>query len=224
MALRQLDDVWRDDLEILEVGSGAGGVTEFLKHPVTGVDTAFERTAAVATSWLRRVVGTATALPLPDEAFDVVLCLEMLEHLAASDRRPAISEMLRVLRPGGRLVLTFPAGGTGERLDRWLNDAYRRRHGTDHPWAVEHIERGLPSTEEMRRLLAEMVGIEHVVVRKHAWAPAWKLQQLLFSVERGYPWTRAIGIHTKPTAKFLFRVLRGLNFGECYRTLLIGTK
>jgi hypothetical protein len=43
-AIELLAERWRPDLDILEVGSGSGGVTEFLQHPVTGVDPAFERT------------------------------------------------------------------------------------------------------------------------------------------------------------------------------------
>lgn len=216
----QLRDLWRDDLAIAEIGSGAAGITEFLDHPVTGVDSAFERTEDKANPRLTRVEGTATELPFDDDAFDVVLSLEMMEHLPAGARAPALREMLRVTRPGGRLVVTFPAGATAARLDGWLNAAYRRRHGRDHPWAVEHLQQGLPEADEIARLAAA-TGARRVRLRRHAWAPGWQLQQLLFSVEWGYPWTRAAGIHTTPTAKAIFRVLRRLNRGDCYRAVLL---
>jgi SAM-dependent methyltransferase len=218
----QLRDVWRHDLRIAEIGSGAAGITEFLDHPVTGVDRAFERTGEKASPWLERVEGTATDLPFADGSHDVVLSLEMVEHLPADAREPALREMLRVLRPGGRLIATFPAGPTAERLDAWLNAAYRRRHGRDHPWAVEHLANGLPDAGEVARLAAALA--RRVRLRRHAWAPAWRLQQLLFSVEWGYPWTRAAGIHTTPTAGLLFRVLRHANRGDCYRAVLLVDK
>lgn len=50
------------------------------------------------------VIGDAQALGVADEAFDVVLCTEVLEHLPEPQR--AIDEMFRVLRPGGTLLLT----------------------------------------------------------------------------------------------------------------------
>lgn len=52
------------------------------------------------------VFADAAKLPLSDESVDTVILLEVLEHL----RQPisALSEIHRVLRPGGRLLLTMP--------------------------------------------------------------------------------------------------------------------
>jgi ubiquinone/menaquinone biosynthesis C-methylase UbiE len=50
------------------------------------------------------VVGDVQSLPCEDNSFDIILCTEVLEHV--QDPRRAIAEMHRVLRPGGRLVLT----------------------------------------------------------------------------------------------------------------------
>lgn len=46
-------------------------------------------------------------LPLPDNAFDLVLCAETIEHVR--DLQLLLSECRRVLRPGGRLAVTTPA-------------------------------------------------------------------------------------------------------------------
>jgi SAM-dependent methyltransferase len=225
MVTRLFSDLYSPDLEIAEIGSGSAGITEFLDHPVTGVDPAFERTAERANPRLTRVLGSAADLPFADATFDVVLCLEMMEHLPHELRAPSVQEMLRVLRPGGRLVLTFPADATATRLDTKLNAAFRKKKGMDHPWAVEHLQHGVPATEEIRRLVAEQLGPHDALeVRKHSWAPAWLLQQMLFSVDYGYPFTRAIGLHTTPTAKLLFRILRHANFGECYRSIVVVSK
>lgn len=51
--------------------------------------------------------GDATALPFDDATFDVVITSEVLEHIP--DDVSAITELTRVLRPGGRLVATVPS-------------------------------------------------------------------------------------------------------------------
>jgi SAM-dependent methyltransferase len=49
-----------------------------------------------------------TALPVPDAAFDVVLCTEVLEHVP--EPIAALAEIVRILRPGGSLLLSAPLG------------------------------------------------------------------------------------------------------------------
>jgi SAM-dependent methyltransferase len=65
--------------------------------------------------------GTLESLQLPDETFDVVTMWEVIEHL--SDPRATLAEAHRILRPGGRLVLSTPdAGSLAARITgpRWL--------------------------------------------------------------------------------------------------------
>ena len=50
-------------------------------------------------------VASADSLPLADESCDIVLCSLALHHLRRNRRKTAISEMERVLAPGGRLVI-----------------------------------------------------------------------------------------------------------------------
>ena len=52
-------------------------------------------------------LGDGERLPFPDEAFDFVLCSEVLEHVSAPGR--LLEEVARILRPGGTLYLTFPS-------------------------------------------------------------------------------------------------------------------
>ena len=55
--------------------------------------------------------GSAESLPFTDNSFDVVSCLQVLEHLKEPDK--AISELKRVLKPGGFACVatpTLPAG------------------------------------------------------------------------------------------------------------------
>lgn len=54
----------------------------------------------------RAVAGSLLALPFRDGAFETVLCTEVIEH--TPDPRKAVSELCRVLAPGGELALTVP--------------------------------------------------------------------------------------------------------------------
>jgi SAM-dependent methyltransferase len=54
------------------------------------------------------LAGDATRLPFAEDAFDAVICSEVLEHLP--DYHAALAEMRRVLKPSGRLCITVPHG------------------------------------------------------------------------------------------------------------------
>jgi SAM-dependent methyltransferase len=63
-------------------------------------------------------------LPLADSAFDLVLCAETIEHVR--DVQLLLSEVRRVLRPGGTLALTTPAHGRLTGLDVLVRGFERR--------------------------------------------------------------------------------------------------
>ena len=81
---------------------------------VTAVDISEENLAhlrrlhgdLVAAGRLIPVRAELTELPLETESFDLVFCLEVLEHV--EDDRAALREIARVLRHGGQLVLSVP--------------------------------------------------------------------------------------------------------------------
>lgn len=217
-----LRPLYRPGMAILEVGSGAGGVTDFLQVPVTGVDTAFERTADRATPYLTPVTARADQLPFAEAEFDAVLCVEMLEHVPAGQREAVLSELFRVARPGGRVVITFPADAAAARLDRELNERYRQRHGSDHPWVIEHIREGVPATGEVAATLRGIVGEQGTVaVRKHDPARSWLLHQTLYGAQCWYRPAVLAGLHTRVGATLLFRALRRMRGREHYRSIVV---
>ncbi len=99
--------------DVVEVGCGVGDFAITLAGmagSTTACDFSPEAIAQAATkarvqgSAARFLVGSAEALPLPDASCDLVYSCECLEHVPQP--RAALREMHRVLRPGGRLVLT----------------------------------------------------------------------------------------------------------------------
>lgn len=72
-------------------------------------------------SWAACTNGDATRLPFPDATFDRVIAAEVLEHIP--DDAAALSELARVLRPGGTMAVTVPAW-LAERVCWALTDEY----------------------------------------------------------------------------------------------------
>lgn len=70
-------------------------------------------------------VGDAYRLPFADGYFDVVVCSEVLEHLA--DYPAALAEIARVLRPGGLLAVSVPR--RWPEAVCWLRREYHRAPG-----------------------------------------------------------------------------------------------
>lgn len=102
---------------VLENGCGIGMYVERLAPhagQVTGLEYDFPR-AAEARQLTDRLANAEILcaagenLPLPSASFDLILSHEVLEHV--QDDRQAVSEMARVLKPGGRLVLFVPNRG-----------------------------------------------------------------------------------------------------------------
>lgn len=99
-----------DAARILVDGCGIGLYVEALQafaSEVHGLDIEEDYLREAQARGLRLlVVAAAEALPYPDDTFDVVLSHEVIEHVA--DDRRAVAEMVRVLRPGGRILLFCP--------------------------------------------------------------------------------------------------------------------
>lgn len=104
----------KPDDEVLDVACGTGAFLRTrashvrriagLDHSALAIAVALrENRERVAEGTAKFVVGDVTALPWPSETFSAVTsnCVDCYEDLA----RPAIAEMYRVLRPGGRAVV-----------------------------------------------------------------------------------------------------------------------
>jgi SAM-dependent methyltransferase len=102
-------------MRALDLGSGAGQFTAELARAgaeVVGAEVAqaaVDRARSAYPELDFRLVPIDGELPFEDNSFDLVWASEVIEHVA--DTGLWLSEVRRVLAPGGRLVLTTPAHG-----------------------------------------------------------------------------------------------------------------
>ena len=99
-------------LDILDAGCGSGGMTRYLSTfgRVTGIDFAPEALALSQQRGLPRLARASVGeIPFRDGSFDVVTSFDVLYHLNVDDDRAAISEIHRVLKPGGIALIRLPA-------------------------------------------------------------------------------------------------------------------
>jgi ubiquinone/menaquinone biosynthesis C-methylase UbiE len=66
--------------------------------------------------------GIATDLPFPDNSFDAVVSIELFRYLEAADIKKGYEEILRVLKPGGFLIVTL--------VNRYALDAFQFSYGS----------------------------------------------------------------------------------------------
>ncbi len=109
--------------EVLEVGCGTGLILQRLARIASravGVDLSPGMLARARARGLEVQEGDATALPFPDASFDAAVSFKVLAHVP--DIRAAMSEMARVVRPGGILAAEFYNRLSGRYLVKRLKD------------------------------------------------------------------------------------------------------
>ena len=106
----------KPDDRVLDIGCGPGGFLAVLSRlggEVVGIDISTEFVSACRDTIerlglrnARALCAPAAELPFPDDSFDVVLLIDVLHHMDAVE--PALREVKRVLRPGGRVLVFEP--------------------------------------------------------------------------------------------------------------------
>jgi SAM-dependent methyltransferase len=147
-----------------------------------------------------------TKLPFADCSFDVVICSEVLEHI--KDNRTAVAELVRVLKPGGDLVVTVPRFWP-ERICWAISRAYHREPGG-------HI-RIYRKQELMDLLEAAGARCRRIRYRHGLHAPYWWLRCLVGHKNETFPLVKAYRkflewdiIHHPPLTAWMDRFLNPL--------------
>ncbi len=100
------------DPRFLDIGCGTGFNITYLHqlgyNQVIGLDFSPDALAYCHSRQLKVLIcGSAEQLPIQPACYDIILTLDILEHL--KEDRSALSEIFRVLRPGGSLIIFVPA-------------------------------------------------------------------------------------------------------------------
>lgn len=140
----KIKEVKSENPSILEVGSGSLGITPYLGKEVTGIDIGFD---GPQIDLLTKVKGNALNLPFRDQSFDIILLVDVLEHIAKEKRIEVIKEAVRVCKL--LLVIAVPCGKLSEEEDRYLAGYYQKVFQKPFPFYNQHLKYGLPSLEEL---------------------------------------------------------------------------
>ncbi len=151
-------------------------------------------------SSLRLVVSDIEQLPFVDHSFDAVVAVHIFHLIDKWER--ALQEVVRVLRPGGRLLQcwdTYDASAIGEVVNaHWRSLVQDLGGSTSRPGVSTHTvkhwlkERGFQTQDELVLTWSQQViprqAIDYIAQRY--WSSSWQLPDAIFtaSVERLWAW------------------------------------
>jgi glycogen synthase len=170
-----------------DIGCGPGVFTRYLCEHAAEVYAADIDEAALARVKARHrdknnlgcVVTFADCLPFPDGRLDTVLLLEVLEHLTDDDS--ALKEIWRVMRPGGRLILSVPVPpGEVNDGDPWGH----KREGYELHGILKLVENNGFEVETHRFAMFKFSRLAERLIR--AWRESLRLPAPIFLSWLGY--------------------------------------
>jgi SAM-dependent methyltransferase len=218
---------------VLEVGSANVGVRGYgLTEPIwslTVLDRSFDNYGQAdgrPPEGCRFVLGDAREMPFADREFDVVVALDLLEHVPPVDRARVLAELGRVA--SRRVIVGCPAGAPALEVDRRLPALYRRFNLPVPEWLHEHFDNGFPEPGELSdglerfgrvRLLGNESARAHLLLMHlHVglhWLPPF---QLFVRVLGG---TLRPGAGGRGLASWVLWRLRGRDRQPNYRTIAV---
>ena len=159
--LKALKSTVKPQYPILEIGSGCLGLALYTSNEVIGVD---KNTSGPRLPNMTLINCSALNLPFPDNSFDLVCSLDMLEHLPANTRQRAVMEICRVARK--MAIISVPCGA---KTRKWEEKA--RKHYVNllkkyeaktweksflikhNQYLFEHLQYGLPEISDIHKYI-----------------------------------------------------------------------
>ena len=159
--------------KLLDAGCGNG--KNMLYRPdlnATGCDTSSNLIKICSDRGLHAINANIKCLPFDNQTFDIVISIAVIHHLSTdSDRLQALKELVRVLKPGGRLLVSVWA------LEQKLDEKFVQIKDND--YLVSWMQNGkkinryyhLFSESEINRMIGQLpeLNVDKIVFEKDNW-------------------------------------------------------
>ena len=182
---------------VLDFGAGDGELARLLSSETSGEVVAYEPAPTFQGQLVqnlktaRRVRVSNTVDYLPDKGFDVIFCLEVLEHLSDESIEAVLGQFQRLLKPTGYILVSVPHEIFFPALLKGMFRMLRRRGTFD--GSARNIFRatlGMKVTRPMSKLSDDLpyffdhLGFDYRALEKK-WAPGFSVQDRFF---RPFSW------------------------------------
>jgi ubiquinone/menaquinone biosynthesis C-methylase UbiE len=132
---------------VLDAGCGTGATTRFLLNceHVDALDFSASSLEVLQSNLgarenLELVQGDVRRLPFPDESFDCVLCANTINCLTPDMQPQAAAELMRVLKPGGRFVVSAHHYSRFKQRRHWVKEGRPGQPGIDYVYRFTREE------------------------------------------------------------------------------------
>ncbi len=163
----------RPELLVLDVGCGTGYSLKWLREKLgTRATFGVDISPHASVFWSEQGLDTAAIasahqIPFKSEAFDLVTCFDVIYQLPGADAETAISEMHRVLKPGGLLFIREPAYD-------WMRAGHDLAVGTDHRYTLTKLKRLLTARDFALRRATYANSLLFGAAVPHRLASKWR--------------------------------------------------
>lgn len=138
-------------LTILDVGGYMGKTAEFFPKDSVNVLDVFDIDEP------GYIKGDATALDVPEDAYDLICSFDVLEHIPRDQRQAFIAESARVSQTGFFIAAPMDdSHRTVSYAETTANEIFKTVNGQDHRWLEEHIEYGLPTNHDTEQIIKRL--------------------------------------------------------------------